>query len=131
MKLNDPLTWDSVWQGDLLGESDGVRWLCLPMIFNHRLIGVVNDYDAFGATWGWCFASREQALESFRAWDPETEDEPLGWHKRVTGPVRQAPELLLNPEHNLSRCRHGSYLDTEKCAVADVCDDFISRRRGF
>lgn len=40
----------------------------------------------------------------------DTQDEPAGWHKRPTWPVRQAPRRDEEPDHNRPRCVHGCYL---------------------
>ena len=44
------------------------------------------------------------------AWDPDTQDEPTGWHKRPTTPARQAPRRDEQPDYNRPRCVHGCYL---------------------
>lgn len=131
MKLIDQPEWNDVWQGETMAVEDDVHWICLPMIFNQRLIGVLDDGNTFGATWGWCYGSREAVREAVQGWDPQTQDEPMGWHKRASGPVRMAPRREEDVEYNRARCAHGSYLHSGTCERTVVCDDFRRRRSGF
>lgn len=61
----------------------------------------VEVYD-----YGWCYPSVPIAVIAVAAWDPETEDEPPGWHKRSTRETRQAPQ---RDPAALVRCAHGVY----------------------
>lgn len=53
---------------------------------------------------------------------PDTQDEPLGWHKRATWPVRQASRRNDNPQYNRARCEHGSYFLDDGCRVLNCRD---------
>lgn len=58
-----------------------------------------------------------------RLFDPRTQDEPLGWHKRACE-VRRAPYRDQDPRHNRPRCVHGTYRDEPVCARDQFCREF-------
>jgi hypothetical protein len=81
------------------------------MFYNHRLICVPDD-SLGGAAYGWCYADATTLHLSATLFDPDTQDEPLGWHKRAGADIRRAPHRDKDPDHNRPRCAHGSYLHT-------------------
>lgn len=91
-----------------------------------RLVGVVAGEDQAGYEWGWRYRKSLDLVRSWvRQWDPVTQDEPLGWHKRPTGlVVRKAPRRAEDPAYNRERCVHGTYLEAGQCSIAEVCDWF-------
>jgi hypothetical protein len=119
--LPEPV-WDTEWVGQLLSEDATYRWLLLSYGFNLRLIAVPHG-ERNGPDYAWCYPRDEPAvLDALAAFDPDTQDEPLGWHKRPGSAVRKAPRREENPEYNRPRCQHGSYL-TETCKDP-FCPDF-------
>lgn len=102
--------WDDHWQGEELAADATHRYLWLWHGYNIRLIAVPAD-DSMGYDHGWCYPRNPAAVrEAVHAWDPDTEDEPFGWHKRPTRPVRRAPHRDQRPDYNRPRCVHGCYL---------------------
>lgn len=100
---------DEHWHEELAAD-DTHRYLWLWQGFNIRLIAVPHD-DNLGYDHGWCYP-RDPAIvqAAVAAWNPDTQDEPAGWHKRPTYPVRRAPRRDEEPAYNRSRCVHGCYL---------------------
>lgn len=106
---SEPLL-DEHWQGEELADDDTHRYLWLWQGFNIRLIAVPHD-DGLGYDHGWCYPRDPAVVQAaVAAWNPDTQDEPTGWHKRPTWPVRQAPRRDEEPDHNRPRCVHGCYL---------------------
>lgn len=101
-------------------EDDDHYYECWPMGFNDRLIVMEKD-NPFTYEYGWCFEKRGGLVVAavLAMWDPETEDEPVGWHKRA-GHTRCAPKRDENPGYNRPRCVHGSYMD-EPCKRDRFC----------
>jgi hypothetical protein len=117
---------DVLWRQPLMAEEAGTRWVAVQMAYNVRLIGY--DTERVGlfegiASFGWCFKTRVDLEVACSVWDPVTQDEPMGWHKRV-GEPRGAPERNKDPEYNRVRCIHGQYLDTGKCEIDPFCQEF-------
>lgn len=115
---------DEHWQGEELAADDTHRYLWLWHGFNIRLIAVPsNDPESLGYDHGWCYP-RDPALvrAAVAAWDPDTQDEPEGWHKRPTRPARRAPHRYQQPAYNRPRCEHGSYLH-EGCRIIGCHDE--------
>lgn len=119
MKLHDTPIPDADWPGaQELAADDTHRWLLVPMGFNLRLVGCPHT-EPGTLTWpefGWCYsrsAPHAPAL-ALAAFDPVTQDEPLGWHKRA-GDIRRAPVRAADPHHNRERCQHGKYLADRDC----------------
>lgn len=117
--------WDDHWQGFELAADGSHRFVWLWQGFNIRLIAVpCGEAGTWGYDDAWCFP-RDPALvaAAVAAWDPETQDEPTGWHKRPTMPVRRAPRRDEAAEFNRPRCVHGCYLHegcrTVACPEAD------------
>jgi hypothetical protein len=108
--------WDEGWAGLVLAEDDTHRWILLSFGFNMRLITVPHG-ERNGWDYGWCYPRDEAAVRAvLEDYDPDTQDEPMGWHKRPGAAVRRAPRREERPEYNRPRCQHGAYL-------AEVCRD--------
>ncbi|MEK8141771.1 hypothetical protein NKH18_01380 [Streptomyces sp. M10(2022)] len=67
--------------------------------FNIRLLAIPHGEDGrHGYDHGWCYPRDPQLVAaSVATWDPTTQDEPTGWHKRPTHPARQAPHREKDP----------------------------------
>lgn len=114
--------WDDDWAGLVLGEDATHRWMLLEFGFNLRLITVPHG-ERNGWDYGWCYPRDTAAvLAALEGYDPDTQNEPMGWHKRPGAAVRKAPRWEERPEYNRPRCRHGAYL-AEKCRDR-FCPDF-------
>lgn len=102
---------DEHWQGEELAADDTHRYLWIWQGYNIRLIAVPRQGGEWGYDHGWCFPRDPDVVrEAVAEWDPDTEDEPSGWHKRPTSPVRRAPRRDEYPHYNRPRCIHGCYL---------------------
>ncbi|WP_435610019.1 hypothetical protein [Streptomyces sp. C10-9-1] len=128
MDLIEP-SYDVLWGGPVLAAADGMRWIAVPMLVNHRLVGVPDDGDG-SAAYGWCYGSLAAIVAAVAVWDPATQDEPLGWHKRAGEPARRAPERHRDPDHNRARCVHGSYRHTGRCDRTPYCTEFMKETSG-
>ncbi len=118
--IENPQT-DPLWQGLVIAHESGCRWIAVPMLVNHRLV-CVHDDDPHGcAAYGWCYRSLAALIASATVFEPDTQDEPVGWHKRAGADIRRAPN------HNRPRCVHGSYLASGQCAHSQFCEDFLDR----
>ncbi|MFD4858344.1 MULTISPECIES: hypothetical protein [Streptomyces] len=106
--------------GLALGEDEDYSYEMWPQLFNDRLVLRVKRAP-WSWEYGWCFEKRGglAVAAAFAIWDTETQDEPVGWHKRP-GLIRQAPRRDENPEYNRPRCVHGSYMH-EACARDPYC----------
>lgn len=116
---------DPRWEGTELAADDTHRYVWIWQGFNIRLITVPRGEDGnWGYDHAWCFP-RDPALvaQAVADWNPDTQDEPTGWHKRPTRPVRRAPRREEEPEHNRPRCVHGCYLD-EGCRTVN-CPEIL------
>lgn len=117
---------DLLWQGLVIAHESGCRWIAVRMLFNHRLV-CVPDGEPYGcAAYGWCYRSMAALTVSAALFEPDTQDEPLGWHKRAGDDKRRAPNRDQDPEHNRPRCVHGSYLGADFCEHADVCPEILA-----
>lgn len=127
MKLHEPPILDLHWEGYELAADGTHRFLWIYSGFNIRLIAVPkDDPESMGYDHGWCYPRDPELITAaVAAWDPDTQDEPDGWHKRPTNPPRRAPRPGEDGVENRRRCHHGSYLD-EPCRTV-VCHD---RARG-
>ncbi|MFZ4160497.1 hypothetical protein ACOZDE_19000 [Streptomyces griseoincarnatus] len=125
MKLHEPPLLDTHWEGFELGEDVTHRYLWIWQGFNIRLIAVPKNADgAWSYEHAWCYPRAPEAVARAVAdWDPETQDEPTGWHKRPTVPARRAPRREADPHHNRDRCVHGCYLD-EGCRTV-ACPEVL------
>ena len=102
--------WDDHWQGELLATDNTHRYLWIWHGFNIRVIAAPHG-DPMGYDHGWCYPRDPATVRAaIAAWDPDAQDEPLGWHKRPTRPVRRAPHRDEQPDYNRPRCEHGCYL---------------------
>lgn len=104
---------DEHWQGEELAADDTHRFLWLWQGFNIRLIAVPHgEAGMWGYDHAWCYPRDPEVVKAaVAAWNPDTQDEPAGWHKRPTAGVRRAPRRDEEPECNRPRCLHGCYLD--------------------
>ncbi|WP_328434529.1 hypothetical protein [Streptomyces sp. NBC_00425] len=117
---------DEHWQGFELAADDTHRYLWIWLGCNLRLVAVPIG-DITGYDHGWCYPrDPELVAAAVAAWDPDTQDEPDGWHKRATWPVRRAPRRDTNPGGNRPRCAHGCYLD-DGCRTLN-CEEALARR---
>lgn len=113
------------WEGYEYGRDDTHAYVGIWQGFNTRLIAVPHGPDGeWGYDFAWCFPRDLDAIRAaVAAWDPDTQDEPDGWHKRPTREVRQAPRREEAAEHNRPRCVHGCYVE-EECRTVN-CPDVI------
>lgn len=119
--------YDEHWQGYVLGEDDSHRYLWIEQGYNLRMIGVPHGERAF-YDYAWCFPRDPRVVEAAAAaWDPATQDEPTGWHKRPTWPARRAPRRDEQPDYNRPRCEHGCYLH-KGCRTVNCRDEMEGRR---
>lgn len=119
---------DPALSGRIIARTPGIRWIAMPMAFtNWRLVGAVDVHMDSAPVYGWCFKGELALMASAAVWDPEVQDEPLGWHKRA-GEPRQAPRRSEDLVYNRLRCVHGSYLNDQRCTQVDFCPEFPSRR---
>lgn len=121
--------YDSRWEGTELAADDTHRYLWIWQGFNIRLIAVPKGEDGeWGYDHGWCYPrDPELVARAVADWNPDTQDEPTGWHKRPTHPVRRAPRREEEPEHNRPRCVHGCYL-ADGCRTVNCPDELELRR---
>ncbi|WP_228976708.1 hypothetical protein [Streptomyces sp. DH12] len=102
---------DLHWQGYELAADATHRFIWIWHGFNIRLLAVPVQGDGSGYDHGWCYPRDPDAVaDAVAAWDADTQDEPMGWHKRPTRPPRRAPRRDEQPEYNAPRCAHGPYL---------------------
>lgn len=121
----DP-AWDGHWEGYELAADATHRYLWLWHGYNIRLIAVpLDESDSLGYDHGWCFPRDPDAVRAaVAAWNPDTQDEPAGWHKRPTWPPRRAPRRDEEPEANQPRCVHGCYVH-QGCRTVN-CPDVLA-----
>lgn len=120
--------WDDDWAGLVLAEDATHRWILLSFGYNMRLITVPHR-ERNGWDYGWCYPRDTAAvLAALESYDPDTQNEPMGWHKRPGAAVRQAPRWEKDPEYNRPRCQHGAYL-AETCRDR-FCPDFTVDPQG-
>lgn len=124
MRLHDNPIFTPEWEAAELAADGTYRYLIVPMGRNYRLVGIdryaMPNYD-------WCFKSYQLALAALIAWNPDTQDEPLFWHKRA-GALRQAPHRDHDPDYNSPRCVHGSYLHDRVCDIDPLCNEMPPRQ---
>lgn len=129
-----PEPWTHVsYPGKVVAESEDALWMSVPMAFgNHRLVGMPKAPNGmeqdWNPVWGWCYRGELALMSAVNIWDPVTEDEPQGWHKRA-GDVRRARIRHEDPEYNRPRCVHGSYFAMDTCRIDAHCPEF--RERGL
>ena len=81
---------DEHWQGEELAADGTHRYVWIWQGFNIRLIAVPLEDGEWGYDHGWCYPRDPAAVRAaVAAWNPDTQDEPTGWHKRPTVPVRR------------------------------------------
>ncbi|WP_371590868.1 hypothetical protein [Streptomyces sp. NBC_00470] len=91
-----------------LAEDETYYYDAINMLFNWRL---VMTPKATPEMWlyGWCYDGQLALTLALKTWDPETQNEPLGWKKRPTRVVRVAPHPETDTGYNRFRCIHGHY----------------------
>lgn len=105
--------------GGMEFAADGEWYFVIErMLYNFRL-HVIRE-GSLGPMHGWCFKTLPHAVAALAMWEPETQDEPTLWHKRA-GEPRYAPRRGEEPEYNMPRCVHGSYLHEPPCDVDPFC----------
>lgn len=104
---------DEHWEAYEVTSDATHRFLWMWHGFNIRVIAVPKDVENSGLyDFAWCYPKKPRAVVGWlRAWNPVIQDEPLGWHKRPTGIIRQAPERSRSPRYNRPRCVHGDYIE--------------------
>lgn len=114
--------WDTGWRALEVGQDATHRWLLLDYMYNLRLVAVPPG-EMTGPDYAWCYPHDMAAvLAALADYDPDTQDEPMGWHKRPGPAIRQAPRRAERPQYNRPRCRHGAYLH-EQCRRDQFCPD--------
>lgn len=129
MKLIDTPETDPLWQGLVIARETDCRWIAVRMLSNHRLVCVYDDDLSGCGAYGWCYRNMAALVASAAVFEPETQDEPIGWHKRAGADIRHAPRRDQDPEHNRDRCAHGSYLHTAACNITQFCEEFRDGER--
>jgi len=72
------------WGGLLVTETATDAVVLLSMIWNDRIV-LLPLSNPLSWEYGWCYDKAGRAgLMAALVWDPDTEDEPLGFKKRVT-----------------------------------------------
>ncbi|MEU2487104.1 hypothetical protein ABZ593_21155 [Streptomyces sp. NPDC012617] len=129
MKIHQPPILDEHSEGYELAADDTHRYVWIWQGFNIRLIALpTNETGLWGYDHGWCYPRDPQVVaDSVAAWDPDTQDEPMGWHKRPTDPARRAPRREEDPQYNRPRCVHGCYVE-EGCRTVN-CRDTLTHER--
>lgn len=121
MKLHRQHVYDEHWEGEEIAREAGYRWIVLPMLFNVRLIAAPEGPEGdLGYDYGWCYPLDADIRAAVAGFDPETQDEPKGWHKRAAEP-RRAPQRHKDPQYNRPRCLHGEYLGEGSCSRDPLC----------
>jgi len=77
------------------------------MIVNARLV-MSHDDNPWEYDYAWCYRDIATAAVAAYAWNPDTDDEPPGWHKRSGRRLRVAPNRTADTQY---RCDHGTYPD--------------------
>ncbi|MDX3345962.1 hypothetical protein PV387_43250 [Streptomyces sp. ME02-6987-2C] len=124
MQLHETPILDEHWEGEELARDDTHRYVWIWQGSNIRLLAIPDTPDGdWSYNHGWCYPrDPELVAQAVADWDPDTQDEPMGWHKRPTWPVRQAPRRNDNPQYNRARCEHGSYFLNDGCRVLNCRD---------
>ncbi|MFE4863267.1 hypothetical protein [Streptomyces sp. NPDC056670] len=120
-----PLVYDELVRNDREGftiaEDDEYFYDALPYAFNWRLV-MTPKADPRVWDYGWCYDGSASLILAMRVWNPETQNEPLGWKKRPTGrTARIAPRAGTEPKYNRPRCVHGHYPADGPCSTDPYC----------
>lgn len=108
-------------EGVRCAEDETYFYELWKMLFNWRLI-VRPKKDPWSWDYGWCYDGQLEAAASLHVWNPEIQDEPIGWKKRATRDViRRAPRRNEDPEYNRVRCVHGDYPEDGQCSKDKYC----------
>lgn len=120
-----------------VAEDDEYWYDMLPMMFNHRLV-LCPKNNPLVYEWAWCFNGPLELGAAVHVWDPDTQNEPVGWKKRPSElRSRVAPRAEEDSQYNRFRCIHGSYPEDGPCVVAEYChldmkrleDEWLDRTR--
>lgn len=122
MHLYDKPVANAEIQGLTLAEDDQHLYDAVPMLLNWRLLVTPKATPGMW-TYGWCYDGRTPIAAALKVWDPQTQNEPLGWKKRpATMAIRVAPRMAEgDPHYNRPRCEHGGYPDDGPCATDPFC----------
>src|SRR3546814_17283275 len=99
------------------------------MFYNHRLVCVYDDDPAGCAAYGWCYRSLAALIAAAAVYEPDTQDEPLGWHKRAGADVRRAPDRDQDPTPHRARCDPGRYLHARRPDPPGFCQELLTPDR--
>jgi hypothetical protein len=115
--------WDEDRQGWIIAQDDTYDYMVLSGYTNARLVlSPRENHSPVMWHFGWCFATQPLAVAALTAWNPETQDEPMMWHKRPSyNRVRKAPRRGEDADYNHPRCVHGSYMG-EPCRIDAYCE---------
>jgi hypothetical protein len=114
MELHTDPVYDEGWEGEEIARDATHRYLWLWQGFNIRLIAVSVDPDQGWSGWdyAWCYPRTPALVKAaVAAWDPDTQHEPAGWHKRPSMDFIRVAPAPADTEHNRPRCEHGSWMD--------------------
>jgi hypothetical protein len=96
--------------GMLVAADKDHFYVLVPMFGNNYRLVLSPLEDISDWTYGWCYEGDLAPMLALRVWDPQTENEPVGWKKRPTARIRIAPDAAAKPEYNRPRCVHGNYM---------------------
>lgn len=77
----------------LIKDTEHWRVLVSPMAFNHRILLCSQAEWRFTWTAGWCYDHREAAVLAARVFDPETDQDPVGFKKLAADNRRTHKEV--------------------------------------
>jgi hypothetical protein len=122
MRLHELVVQRPDWGGIEVAADEQFTYVICRMLYTHRLHVIRKGPGITVATYAWCFKKLPLAVAAVGVWDPETQNEPLWWHKRA-GETRYAPRQHEQAEYNLPRCIHGSYLHQPSCDIDPFCHE--------
>ncbi|WP_158691577.1 MULTISPECIES: hypothetical protein [unclassified Streptomyces] len=119
---------DETWEDYVLGTDRTTCTCGCGCDFGVRLLAVRKH--AYGYDYAWCFPRDPEAVESaVAAWNPEMQDESLGWHKRPMNPPTAAGCVLAPSGLAVGRllgAAPNAFLDAAGTLVT-VADEVLSR----
>ena len=75
--------WDGHMRGWVIKETEDWYVAVVPMLFNHRIVFGPQVTRTTEYERGWCYPSAVPAVIAALAWEPDTQDEPVGFVKRA------------------------------------------------
>jgi len=93
--------------------------ILMPPLWGVTLVMTPKGQRLFWS-YGWKFEDFHRLKTSMEKWQPQTQNEPLGWVRRMGNAVRVAPYAEAEPWYNRLRCVHGGYQD-ELCSSDPSC----------